>query len=124
MKVSMKLLIQQAMQAQKRVLKSAMIEHYVGGMLKLVPFERYGMQYFSAMYVKLPLTNGQKIARLRALPYVFQQREKWNKNCVVQFCFKDEAIIKSLADEITKEFYEEYGSSVYEPHISGFEIEA
>lgn len=126
MKVSNDILIQQAMQAQKKALKSGMIEHYVGGDVKLVPFEKYGMQYFSAMGVKVPLTNGQKIARLRALsfPNVLRERKKWAPNCVIQFCFVDKSIIRSLADEITKEFYKEYGSANPNIQISGFEIEA
>lgn len=109
MKVTDDELIHEAMKAQKKALKSHMIEHYVGGAVKLVPYERYGMKHFSAMSVNVPLTTGRKIARLRVLHEVFQEREKWNKVCVVQFCFKGDAIIKNIADEITKEFYEEHG---------------
>jgi len=41
MKVRVTVLLREAVQAQKRALKSHMIEHYVGGAVKLVPYERY-----------------------------------------------------------------------------------
>jgi len=113
MKVSNEVLIKEAMQAQKKALKSAMIEHYVGGSVKLVSYdyERYGMKYFIAIDVKTSLTNGQKIARLRALPGVFQERVRDYKGVVIQFRFRDREIFEALADEITKEFLEEHGKA-------------